>query len=165
VRHWVRNLPKSEFSFSLPTAVHNFYPDFVCELMDGRHLVVEYKGEGYKTNDDSQAKRLVGEYWAKASGNLFLFAVERDELDRDVRQQIAAIAGRCGSEAHCRASVACGCAATLIAKAIACGATCRAPWWPSTATARPTPWSSPTSGDAFAVVTIMADALIEEPVA
>lgn len=91
VRHWVRNLPRSEFSFSLPTAVHNFYPDFVCELMDGRHLVVEYKGEGYKTNDDSQAKRLVGEYWAKAGGNLFLFAVERDERDRDVRQQIAAL--------------------------------------------------------------------------
>lgn len=91
VRQWVRNLPRSEFSFSLPTAVHNFYPDFVCELMDGRHLVVEYKGEGYKTNDDSQAKRLVGEYWAKASGNLFLFAVERDAQERDVRQQLAAI--------------------------------------------------------------------------
>lgn len=91
VRHWVRNLPKSEFSFSLPTAVQNFYPDFVCELADGRHLVVEYKGEGYKTNDDSQAKRLVGEYWAKASGNLFLMAVERDGLGRDVRQQIGAV--------------------------------------------------------------------------
>jgi type III restriction enzyme len=90
VRHWVRNLPKSEFSFSLPTAGHNFYPDFVCELVDSRHLVVEYKGEGYKTNDDSDAKRKVGEYWAKVSGNLFLFAVERDSQGRDVRQQIEA---------------------------------------------------------------------------
>jgi type III restriction enzyme len=88
VRHWVRNLPKSEFSFSLPTAVNNFYPDFVCELVDGRHLVVEYKGEGYKTNDDSDTKRKVGEYWAKVSGNLFLFAVEKDERGRNVRQQI-----------------------------------------------------------------------------
>jgi type III restriction enzyme len=91
VRHWVRNLPKSEFSFSLPTAVQNFYPDFVCELVDGRHLVVEYKGEGYKSNDDSDAKRKVGAYWARVSGNLFLFAVEKDERGRDVRQQIAAL--------------------------------------------------------------------------
>ncbi len=91
IRHWVRNLPKSEFSFSLPTAVHNFYPDFVCELVDGRHLVVEYKGDGYKTNDDSRDKRLVGDYWAKVSGNLFLFAVERDERGCDVRQQLGAL--------------------------------------------------------------------------
>jgi len=88
VRHWVRNLPKSVYSFHLPTADQNFYPDFVCELMDGRHLVVEYKGEGYKTNDDSQAKRLVGEYWAKVTGNLFLMAVERDQQGQDVRQQL-----------------------------------------------------------------------------
>lgn len=91
VRHWVRNLPKSEFSFSLPTAGNNFYPDFVCELVDGRHLVVEYKGEGYKTNDDSDTKRKVGEYWAKVSGNLFLFAVERGAHGRDVRQQLASL--------------------------------------------------------------------------
>ncbi|RTL54401.1 MAG: DUF4926 domain-containing protein, partial [Rhodocyclaceae bacterium] len=97
VRHWVRNLPKSPFSFSLPTAVQNFYPDFVCELMDGRHLVVEYKGEGYKSNDDSQAKRLVGEYWAKVSGNLFLMAVERDEQGRGVRQQLDAVIGHISS--------------------------------------------------------------------
>lgn len=93
VRHWVRNLPKSEYSFRLPTSAQNFYPDFVCELMDGRHLVVEYKGEGYKTNDDSQAKRLVGEYWARITGNLFLMAVERDEQGRDVRQQVDAVIG------------------------------------------------------------------------
>lgn len=93
VRHWVRNLPKSEFSFSLPTSGQNFYPDFVCELMDGRHFVVEYKGEGYKTNDDSQAKRLVGEFWARASGNLFLMAVEKDDQGRDVRKQIEAVIG------------------------------------------------------------------------
>lgn len=94
VRHWVRNLSKSEYSFRLPTAKNNFYPDFVCELVDGRHLVVEYKGEGYKTNDDSHDKQLVGEYWAKISGNLFLMAVERDALGRDVRQQVDAVIGR-----------------------------------------------------------------------
>jgi type III restriction enzyme len=93
VRHWVRNLPRSDFSFRLPTAKDNFYPDFVAELMDGRLLVVEYKGEGYKTNDDSRDKKLVGEYWAKVTGNLFLMAVEKDEQGRDVTQQVAAVIG------------------------------------------------------------------------
>ncbi len=52
-------------------------------------LVGEYKGEGYKTNDDSVEKRAIGEYWAKLSGNLFLFAVERDAAGRNVAQQLA----------------------------------------------------------------------------
>lgn len=92
VRHWVRNLPRfPEFSFWLPTSKDRFYPDFVAELTDGRLLVVEYKGEGYKTNDDSVEKRAIGEYWAKLSGNLFLFAVERDAAGRGVAQQLAAV--------------------------------------------------------------------------
>lgn len=89
VRHWVRNLPRfPEFSFWLPTSKDRFYPDFVAELKDGRLLVIEYKGEGYKTNDDSVEKRLIGEYWAKLTGNLFLFTVERDEIGRDVAGQL-----------------------------------------------------------------------------
>lgn len=92
VRHWVRNLPRfPEFSFWLPTMSDRFYPDFVAELVDGRLLVVEYKGEGYKSNDDSVIKRQIGEYWAKASGNLFLLAVERDGAGRGVREQLAAL--------------------------------------------------------------------------
>ncbi len=97
VRHWVRNLPRfPEFSFWLPTAKDRFYPDFVAELKDGRLLVVEYKGEGYKTNDDSVEKRLIGEYWARLTGNLFLFAVERDAKGLDVTQQLAGVVGDSG---------------------------------------------------------------------
>lgn len=91
VRHWVRNLARMpEYAFWLPTAKDRFYPDFVAELKDGRLLVIEYKGEGYKTTDDSTIKRRIGEYWAALTGNGFLFAVERDELGQDVRQQLAA---------------------------------------------------------------------------
>ena len=63
----------------------------MAELTDGRVLVVEYKGEPYKTNDDSREKRQVAEQWEKASGGrcLFLFAVERDMLGRDVMRQLA----------------------------------------------------------------------------
>lgn len=94
IRHWVRNLPRfPEFSFWLPTATDRFYPDFVCELTDGRLLVIEYKGETYKTNDDSREKKLVGEYWARLTGNLFLMVVARDDTGRGVRAQLSAVLG------------------------------------------------------------------------
>lgn len=91
VKHWVRNLVRrDEASFSLPLAHGNFFPDFIVELDDGRILIVEYKGEAYKTNDDSAEKRLVGDLWAKHSqGNcLFLMAVKKDENGQGVHQQI-----------------------------------------------------------------------------
>jgi type III restriction enzyme len=64
--------------------------DFVAKLKDGRTLVIEYKGEVYKTNDDSKEKKNLGQLWAEKSGGktLFLMAVERDEQGRDVYQQI-----------------------------------------------------------------------------
>lgn len=92
VKQWVRNIERQEkFSFWLPTATDYFYPDFVAELTDGRVLAVEYKGEPYKTNDDSREKQQVGHQWEQSSGGrcLFLFAVERDGQGRDVFHQLA----------------------------------------------------------------------------
>lgn len=92
VKQWVRNIERQEkFSFWLPTSTDYFYPDFVAELVDGRVLVVEYKGEPYKTNDDSREKNQVGHQWEQSSGKrcLFLFAVQRDDKGRDVFQQLA----------------------------------------------------------------------------
>ncbi|CAB3722924.1 DEAD/DEAH box helicase [Achromobacter kerstersii] len=91
VKQWVRNIEKQpQCSFWLPTASDYFYPDFVAELADGRVLVVEYKGEPYKTNDDSKEKMQVGFQWEKSSGGrcLFLFAVEEDDIGRDVFTQL-----------------------------------------------------------------------------
>lgn len=92
VEHWVRNIERQDkFSFWLPTSTDYFYPDFMAELVGGRVLAVEYKGEPYRTNDDSREKRQVGDRWEQSSGGrcLFLFAVERDDQGRDVFQQIA----------------------------------------------------------------------------
>ena len=62
VKYWIRNLVKRESAaFRLPTATDWFYPDFVAELSDGRLLVVEHKGKGFATNDDSLEKKAVGE--------------------------------------------------------------------------------------------------------
>jgi type III restriction enzyme len=91
IRTWVRNLAiQPEFSFWLQTSTDRFYPDFVAELLDGRLLVVEYKGKDYATNDDSKEKKLLGEVWAKGSNGraLFLMAVKRDERGRNVHEQI-----------------------------------------------------------------------------
>jgi type III restriction enzyme len=95
VKYWIRNLERREAaSFSLPIAGRNFYPDFVAELLDGRLLVIEYKGEVYKTNDDSREKKLVGQCWADKGGDkcLFLLAA-KDEAGMNVSQQIDAIVG------------------------------------------------------------------------
>lgn len=92
VKQWVRNIERQEkFSFWLPTATDYFYPDFVAELVDGRLLAVEYKGEPYKTNDDSREKQQVGFQWEQSSGGrcLFLFAVAMDDQGRDVFKQLA----------------------------------------------------------------------------
>jgi type III restriction enzyme len=92
VKQWVRNIERQEkFSFWLPTATDYFYPDFVAELVDGRVLVIEYKGEPYKTNDDSRQKRQVGDQWANSSNGkcLFLFATA-DNVGQSVAQQIDA---------------------------------------------------------------------------
>lgn len=96
VKHWIRNLVKRDHaSFWLPLAHGKFYPDFVCELKDGRMLVVEYKGEAYVTNDDSAEKRAIGTKWAELSGKecLFIMSVEQDGEGRDVRQQLLHVIG------------------------------------------------------------------------
>lgn len=62
---WLRNPVKR--GFSLPLAHQNFYPDFIVELIDGRILIVEYKGEQLKSNEDSKEKALIGNLWEKLS--------------------------------------------------------------------------------------------------
>lgn len=91
VKYWIRNLVRrDQASFWLPLAQHKFYPDFICELHDGRMLVVEYKGEVHVTNDDSVEKRAIGNKWAELSQGkcLFIMAVKKDKYGLDVKQQI-----------------------------------------------------------------------------
>lgn len=75
VAFWVRNLSGKSSSFRLQTSTDWFYPDFVCQLKDGRTLVVEYKGEHLVDNADSEEKRMLGALWASRSGGRCLFAM------------------------------------------------------------------------------------------
>ena len=76
IRYWVRNLPQRRGSFRLQTSTDWFYPDFVCQLNDGRALVVEYKGAHLYT--DAEEKRAVGAVWSSRSQGSCLFVMPTD---------------------------------------------------------------------------------------
>jgi type III restriction enzyme len=78
IEFWVRNLVrKNGASFFLQTATGRFYPDFVCQLKDGRILVVEYKGaDRWKA---AEPDRLVGELWEELSGGTCAFVMVKDK--------------------------------------------------------------------------------------
>jgi type III restriction enzyme len=77
VEFWVRNPARGSQALWLQTATDKFYPDFVCRLRDGRHLVVEYKGADRWGNDDSREKRAIGKLWEKRSEGMCLFVMPK----------------------------------------------------------------------------------------
>jgi type III restriction enzyme len=78
MKFWTRNLSGKATSFRLQTSTDWFYPDFVCQLVDGRTLVVEYKGKDRYDSADSEEKRAIGAVWASRSGGRCLFAMPTD---------------------------------------------------------------------------------------
>jgi len=75
VEYWVRNLSGKMSSFRLQTSTDWFYPDFVCQLKDGRTLAVEYKGRHLADSADAEEKRMLGKLWESRSGGRCLFAM------------------------------------------------------------------------------------------
>jgi type III restriction enzyme len=73
IRWWVRNLSQKSTSFRLQNSKQWFYPDFVCQLVDGRILVVEYKGKHLW--DDAGENRTVGMVWESRSQGRCLFVM------------------------------------------------------------------------------------------
>jgi type III restriction enzyme len=73
VKYWVRNLVRKTTSFRLQTSKDWFYPDFLCQLIDGRVIAVEYKGEHLWT--DAEEKRAIGAVWASRSKGRCLFVM------------------------------------------------------------------------------------------
>ena len=92
VRRWVRNLDSDPVAgFWLPVSTGRFYPDFVCELGDGRLFVAEYKGEHLRQVPREIEKGQVGRVWAESSGGKTVFAMLfKQERGLDLRQQIDA---------------------------------------------------------------------------
>ena len=76
IKFWVRNLSRKASSFRLQTSKDWFYPDFVCQLHDGRVIAVEYKGGHLWA--DAEEKRAVGAVWASRSGGRCHFVMPTD---------------------------------------------------------------------------------------
>ncbi|MFO7632249.1 MAG: hypothetical protein R6W76_06915 [Caldilinea sp.] len=77
VDFWVRNVERRPDSFWLQTYTDKFYPDFVCKLVDGRTLVVEYKSETLWSTDDSREKRTIGALWSERSAGQCRFVMPK----------------------------------------------------------------------------------------
>ena len=92
VKHWVRNIAQDRVnSFWLPTSSDYYYPDFVCELTDGRRLVVEYKGGQLLGGIDAGEKARIGERWAATSLNrrcIFVEVSKADPQKRSLEKQL-----------------------------------------------------------------------------
>ncbi len=74
VKFWVRNLqnrPNHAFTLRMPTGYH--YPDFVGVLVDGRYLVVEYKGAHLAETPETLMKMTVGKLWERRSNGGCLY--------------------------------------------------------------------------------------------
>lgn len=88
VKFWVRNLARRTTSFRLQTSRDWFYPDFICQLNDGRVLVVEYKGAHLWA--DAEEKRAVGAVWESRSGGRCRFVMPTDGDFSEVQKVVRA---------------------------------------------------------------------------
>lgn len=87
VKFWMRNLSqKKKSSFKLQTSGDWFYPDFVCQLQDGRILVVEYKGAHLV--HEAADKAAVGAVWASRSAGKCLFVMPSDEKFEEITKMV-----------------------------------------------------------------------------
>ena len=81
---------RSANSFWLPTSTDYFYPGFVCQVKDGRLLVVECKGGYLTTAIDALEKEAIGKRWAETSHNgrvMFVQVSKGDPLQRSLETQ------------------------------------------------------------------------------
>ncbi len=88
VKYWVRNVERKPGAFSLQTGTDRFYPDFICQMGDGRVLVVEYKGVDRWDSPDSVEKRQIGALWERRSKGKGLFIMPKGQDWEVIRQKV-----------------------------------------------------------------------------
>ena len=91
IKHWVRNVPRIDGAYWLPTSTDRFYPDFVAELDDGGWLIVEYKGAHLAGGDDTAEKANIGARLAEISGGRVRFWMAERSKASDFRTRLTAI--------------------------------------------------------------------------
>lgn len=85
VKFWVRNVERKTTSFSLQTSTDRFYPDFLCQLENGKILAVEYKNKRDWYLPDNVEKRQLGELWEKRSNGACLFIMPEGKDFEEIR--------------------------------------------------------------------------------
>jgi type III restriction enzyme len=93
VKHWVRNVDRTYWSYWLPTSTDRFYPDFIAELSDGRVLVVEYKGLDRAQSTENREKRNIGNRLAEVSNGRVLFWWAEDAPSGNLSSELTALVG------------------------------------------------------------------------
>jgi type III restriction enzyme len=83
VNFWVRNVEHKPTSFSLQTGSDRFYPDFLCQMVNGAVLAVEYKNSRDWDLPENIEKRQLGELWERRSNGKCFFIMPRGK-DFDV---------------------------------------------------------------------------------
>jgi type III restriction enzyme len=83
VNFWVRNVERKPTSFSLQTGSDRFYPDFLCQMVNGAVLAVEYKNSRDWDLPENIEKRQLGELWERRSNGKCFFIMPRGK-DFDV---------------------------------------------------------------------------------
>jgi type III restriction enzyme len=92
IEFWVRNLVnKSACSYFLQKATGRFYPDFICQLKNGKTLIVEYKGANGWT--DAADDRVIGGLWAEMSDGKCHFVMVKNKewevIDAEIKKALA----------------------------------------------------------------------------
>lgn len=82
IQWWFRSREKEDF-YLQGWKPNKFYPDFIIKTKTGAYVLAEYKGEDRITNEDTQYKVELGEYWEKLCGgkNRF-FLVTKKNMDQ-----------------------------------------------------------------------------------
>ncbi len=89
VKFWVRNVECKKTSFSLQTGSDRFYPDFLCQLENGKILAVEYKNSRDWILPENDEKRKLGELWEKRSNGKCLFIMPKGKDFEAIRVKCA----------------------------------------------------------------------------
>ncbi len=89
VKSWIRNVECKKTSFSLQTGSDRFYPDFLCQLENGKTLAVEYKNKRDWHLPENKEKRQLGELWEKRSNGTCLFVMPEGKDFEAIRNKAA----------------------------------------------------------------------------
>ncbi|MFZ5954923.1 MAG: DEAD/DEAH box helicase [Nanoarchaeota archaeon] len=81
IKFWIRNREKKDPFFIQGWKKNKFYPDFIAVTKNNNIIVLEWKGEDRKSNEDTQYKEEIGKIWESIDKNLHFFLVHNGNIE------------------------------------------------------------------------------------